>query len=48
MLKKLAIAVVDKKNPKIRISDVYPLEYAKHLKLSDDEKIIKIEIREIK
>lgn len=40
-----AIAVVKKKNPRINILDIYPIKDKKDIRISKDEKIIKVEIK---
>lgn len=41
-------AIVKKIKPKINIYDIYPQSEIKNVKVEKDEKIIKVEIKEIK
>jgi hypothetical protein len=43
-----ALAIVNKKTPKLKIYEIYPLKERKNIQLGKDEKWVKVEIKIVK
>jgi hypothetical protein len=43
-----ALAIVNKKTPKLKIYEIYPVREKKNIQLGKDEKWVKVEIKIVK
>lgn len=47
-MKLQALAIINKKSPKLNIYEIYPLKEKKNIQLGKDEKWVKVEIKIMK